>query len=43
MKNGFRFLSFKGLTQVHLVKTSLMTSNKYLTPQFLEDIWTHSK
>ena len=29
------FLSFKGLTQTYLVKTS-MTHNKYLTPQFLE-------
>ena len=30
------FLSFKGLTQAYLVKTSI-THNKYLTPRFLED------
>ena len=30
------FLSFKGLTQAYLMKTSII-HNKYLTPRFLED------
>ena len=35
-RTALAFLSFKGLPQVYLVKTSI-THNKYLTPQFLED------
>ena len=36
MRNCFSFfLSFKGLTQAYLVKTST-THNKYLTAQFLK-------
>ena len=36
MKNFSMFLSFTGLTQAYLVKTSII-NNKYLTTQLKED------
>ena len=36
IKNFFAFLSFKGLTNAYLVKTSL-THNKHLTSLFFEE------